>query len=112
MRGASPPTLGGCGLTTLSDAAAGMVTEEEDDGMMRGGPDVAAGTGGNKGVGLGGGVVGGPVGNVVPVDIKWVTSQMYFLQRMMQSQQTDQGCSCSSPAQSMVSITVLLIPQE
>ena len=57
----------------LSDAAAGMVTEE-GDGMMRGGPDVAAGTGGNKGVGLGGGVVGGPMGTVVPVDIKWVTS--------------------------------------
>ena len=35
----------------LSDAAAGMVTEE-DDGMMRGGPDVAAGTYGNKGEGL------------------------------------------------------------
>ena len=73
----------------LSDAAAPEMVTEEDDGMMRGDQDVAAGTGGNKGVGLGGGVVGGPVGNVVPVDIKWVTSQMHFFQRMMQIQQTD-----------------------
>ena len=65
-----------------------MVTEE-DDGMMRGDQDVAAGTGGNKGVGLGDRVVGGPVDTVVPLDIKWVTSQMHFFQRMMQIQQTD-----------------------
>jgi hypothetical protein len=73
----------------LSDAAAPEMVTEEDDGMMRGDQDVAAGTGGNKGVGLGDRVVRGPVDTVVPVDIKLVTSQMHFLQRMMQIQQTD-----------------------